>query len=174
MRKQKSEFEEKVLEVARVTRVIAGGKRFSFRATVVVGDRGGRVGLAVAKGLDVASAVTKAKRLAQKNVLRIPRKDKRTVLYDVEGKFSAARVKIKPARPGHGLIAGGSCRSVLELVGIKDVSAKILGRSTNKLNNARATLEALKKFIEVEAAESKPEVQQKQDIYADSRTQNKI
>jgi len=142
----KSEFLEKVLEVRRVTRVMAGGKRFSFRATVVIGDGRGRVGVGIAKGLDVATATQKAKKQAEKNMITVSLKDNRTILFDVEAKFSAARVKIRPAREGHGLIAGGSCRTVLELVGVKDISAKILGRTTNKLTNALATIEALKKL----------------------------
>lgn len=147
IKKKKSEFQEKVLEVRRVTRVVAGGKRFSFRATVVVGDRRGRVGVCVAKGLDVASAVQKAKRLAEKNIIKVTLKDNRTIPYDVEAKYSAARVRLKPARPGNGLIAGGACRAVLELAGLKDISAKILGRTSNKLTNAMATIEALKKIL---------------------------
>lgn len=148
----KSEFREKVLEVRRVTRVMAGGKRFSFRATVVVGDQKGRVGIGVAKGLDVAAAVDKAKRYGQKNIVTVNLKDKRTVPYDVEAKYSAARVRIKPARLGHGLIAGGSARAVLEMAGVKDVSAKIMGRTSNKLSNAMATIEALKKLKKPAAA----------------------
>lgn len=142
----KSEFLEKVLEVRRVTRVVAGGKRFSFRATVAVGDARGRVGVGVAKGLDVARAVLKAKKQAEKNLITVPLFDKRTIPFDVEAKYSAAKVRIKPARIGHGLIAGGSCRVILELAGIRDISAKILGRTTNKLTNALATIEALKKL----------------------------
>ena len=145
-RPKKSEFQERVLEVRRVTRVIAGGKRFSFRATVVLGDGKGRVGVGVAKGLDFASSVDKAKRQAQKNFITVKLEDGRTISHDIEAKYSAARVRIKPARRGHGLIAGGACRPVLELVGIKDISAKILGRTTNKLTNALATIEALKKL----------------------------
>lgn len=144
--KVKSEFEDKVLEIRRVTRVVAGGKRFSFRATVVVGDKKGRVGIGIAKGLDVAAAIQKARRQAEKNVIRIDLKDGRTIPYDIEAKYSAARVRLKPARENHGLIAGGSMRAVLELLGVKDISAKILGRTTNKLTNAMATLEALKKI----------------------------
>lgn len=145
-RPKKSEFLERVLEVKRVTRVMAGGKRFSFRATVVVGDGKGRIGVAVAKGLDVVSAVEKAKRKAQKEMITVPIKNNRTINHDVEAKYSAAKVRIKPAGIGHGLIAGGACRVVLELAGIKDVSAKILGRTPNKLTNAMATIEALKKL----------------------------
>ena len=145
-REKKSEFKDRVLEVRRVTRVMAGGKRFSFRVTVVVGDEKGKVGIGIAKGLDVATAVQKAIRQGQKNMIPIVLKDNRTILYDVETKYGAARVRLKPARVGHGLIAGGSARSVLELVGIRDISAKILGRTTNKLSNAMATLKALRTF----------------------------
>ncbi len=143
---KKDDMEEKVLEIRRVTRVMAGGKRFSFRAVVVAGNKRGKVGLGVAKGLDVASAVEKAKRQAQKNLISVSLKDNRTISYEIQAKYSAARVKIKPASLGHGLIAGGACRVVLELVGIKDISAKILSRTTNKLTNARATIEALSKL----------------------------
>jgi small subunit ribosomal protein S5 len=158
--KKKSEFQEKVIEVRRVTRVVAGGKRFSFRAAVVLGDRKGRVGFGLAKGLDVAAAVAKAKRQAEKNIIRVPLKDARTIPYDVESKFSAARIRLKPARAGHGLIAGGSARTVLELAGVKDVSAKILGRTKNKLTNALATIEALKKLkvLSKDQSESKSEL----------------
>lgn len=167
--KKKSEFQDKVLEVRRVTRVMAGGKRFSFRATVVIGDGKGRVGVGVAKGLDVASAIQKAKRQAEKNVTKIALKDNRTILYDVEAKYSAARVRLKPARPGNGLIAGGSCRVVLELAGIKDISAKVLGRTTNKLTNAMATIEALKKIKPRAYKMTGPEIEEPQEkILGDS------
>lgn len=157
MNQKKSEYEDKVLEVRRVTRVVAGGKRFSFRATVVVGDRKGKVGVGVAKGLDFSAAVQKAKNQAVKNIVFVELKDKRTIIYDVEAKYSAARVLLKPARPGNGLIAGGSCRAILELAGIKDISAKIIGRTTNKLTNAMATVEALKKLKKSIVKEKKVE-----------------
>jgi len=144
---KKSEFDEKVLDIRRVTRVVAGGKRFRFRATVVIGDKKGRIGVGLAKGVDVAQAVEKSKRDALKNLITIKLKDNRTIIYEVEAKYSAARVRLKPAKAGHGLIAGGACRVVLELAGIKDISAKILGRTSNKLTNALATMEALKTFI---------------------------
>jgi len=142
----KSEFEEKVLDVRRVTRVVAGGKRFRFRATVVIGDEKGRVGVGLAKGIDVAQAVEKSRRQAQKNLISIALKENRTIPYEVEAKYSAAQVRLKPAKAGHGLIAGGAARVVLELAGIKDISAKILGGTKNKLTNALATIEALKKL----------------------------
>ncbi len=144
--KKPSEFQERVLEIKRVTRVVAGGKRFSFRATVVIGDLKGRVGVGVAKGVDVAAAVEKARREARKNLINVPLKENRTIPYEVEAKYSAAKVRIKPAKAGHGLIAGGGSRVVLELAGIKDVSAKQLGRTTNRLTNALAAIKALKKF----------------------------
>lgn len=139
----KKDFQERVIDLRRVTRMTAGGKRMSFRATVVIGDQRGRVGAAIGKGLDVATAVEKAKRQAQKNIIKINLKENRTIPYEIEAKYSAAHVRIKPASKGHGLIAGGGCRVVLELAGVKDASAKQLGRTTNKLTNAMATLKAL-------------------------------
>lgn len=144
--KKFSEFQERVIDLRRVTRVMAGGKRMSFRATVVLGDQRGRVGVGIGKGLDVASAVEKAKRQAQKSMIRVILKDNRTVPHEVDCKYGAAVIRIKPATKGHGLIAGGGCRTVLELVGVKDASAKQIGRTNNKLSNAMATIIALEKF----------------------------
>lgn len=143
---KKDEFQERVLDLRRVTRVMAGGKRFRFRATVVVGDRRGRVGVGVAKGLDVAQAVAKAKTQGKKNLLVVVIKDGRTIPHEVEAKYSAAHVLIKPAGVDHGLRAGGSVRFVLDLAGIKDATAKCLGRTPNKLTNALAALKALTKL----------------------------
>lgn len=140
-----SGMKDKVLDLRRVTRVVAGGKRFRFRATVVMGDEKGRVAVGIAKGLDVAGAVSKAKNDAQKNIIKVTLKG-RTIPHEVEAKFSAARVRIKPAVEGHGLRAGGAVRVVLSLAGIKDATAKCLGRTPNKLTNALATMEALKKL----------------------------
>ena len=147
LRKSKiaSEFKDKVLDLRRVTRVVAGGKRMRFRATVVIGDEKGRIGVGIGKGLDVTDAIAKAKAIAQKNVLSIPIKG-RTIPHEVEAKFSAARVRLKPAKEGHGLRAGGAVRVVLSLLGVRDITAKSLGRTPNKLTNALATLEALKKL----------------------------
>ncbi|PIU99243.1 30S ribosomal protein S5 [Candidatus Wolfebacteria bacterium CG03_land_8_20_14_0_80_36_15] len=142
---KKFEFKEAVLDVRRVTRVVAGGKRFRFRATVVVGNEKGKVGVGVSKGLDVAQAIAKARNQATKNLFTVPLKEN-TIPYDVEAKFSAARVLIRPAKSGRGLKAGGSVRAVLSLAGIKDASAKCLGGTKNKLTNALATTEALKKL----------------------------
>ncbi len=143
--KEKSEYDQKVLDVARVTRVVAGGRRFSFRAVVVLGNKKGKVGVGVAKGLDVSQAVEKAAADARKNLIVLPLKEG-TIPHEVSAKYGAARVFLKPAPTGKGLVAGGAVRIICELVGIENISAKILSKSTNKLNNARATLEALKKL----------------------------
>lgn len=144
--KKKDEFKEKVLDLRRVTRVVAGGKRFRFRTTVAVGDEKGRVGIGIAKGVDVVQSIAKAKAAAKKNLLKINLKYGRTIAHEVSAKYSAAKVLIKPASLGHGLRAGGAVRFVLSLAGVKDATAKCLGRTTNKLTNALATLEALKKL----------------------------
>ena len=143
---KRDDFNEKVLDMRRVTRVVAGGKRFRFRATVVIGDEKGKIGIGVAKGLDVAQAVAKGKTAAKKNIIRVGLKDGRTIAHEVYAKYSAAKVLVKPASSGHGLRAGGAIRSVLSLAGVKDATAKCLGRTSNKLTNAMATLEALKKL----------------------------
>src|SRR3989338_4023797 len=142
---KKDPYKEKVLDLRRVTRVVAGGKRFRFRATLVIGDENGKVGVGVAKGLDVRSAIEKAKSDAKKNLITIPLKD-RTIPHEVRAKFSAADVLIKPAVKGHGLKAVGAVRVVLSLAGVKDVTAKCLGRTPNKLTNAFATIKALKQL----------------------------
>lgn len=138
-------LKDKVLDLRRVTRVVAGGKRFRFRVTIVLGDQKGKVGVGVAKGLDVQSAVAKANNAARKNLFNIPLSG-RTIPHEVEAKFSAAQVRIKPAIEGHGLKAGGAVRVVLSMAGVKDATAKCLGRTPNKLTNALATIEALKQL----------------------------
>ena len=130
----------------RVTRVVAGGKRFRFRATVIVGDEKGNVGIGVAKGLDVAQAIGKARAKAARTMFVVYLRDGRTISHEVIAKYSAAKVMVKPASKGHGLRAGGAVRSVLALVGIKDATSKVLGRTPNKLTNAWATIEALRKL----------------------------
>ncbi len=146
--REKSEYDQKVLDVARVTRVVAGGRRFSFRAVVVLGNKKGKVGVGIGKGADVSQAVEKAAADARKNFLVIPLKDG-TIPHEVSAKYAAARVLLKPASTGRGLVAGGALRVICDLAGIQNVSSKILSKSTNKLNNARAALEALKKLKRV-------------------------
>ncbi|MCX8016028.1 MAG: 30S ribosomal protein S5 [Patescibacteria group bacterium] len=140
-----NQYEEKLLDLRRVTRVVAGGKRFSFRATLVVGDRAGKVGIGIAKGKDVSEAIAKAKTQAIKKIIRVPIIND-TIPHEVKAKYCAAQVVLKPAQRGHGIVAGGAVRAVCELAGIKDLSAKILSRTPNKLSNAMATLAALKKI----------------------------
>jgi len=142
----REEFKEKVLDLRRVTRVVAGGKRLSFRATVVVGNLAGSVGVGIGKSIDASLAIQKAKNNALKNLVHLELKENRTIPHEIEAKYSAAKVIIKPAKAGHGLKAGGAVRAVLLLAGIKDASTKILGRTPNKLTNALATIKALKKL----------------------------
>lgn len=163
--KKQKDFDDSVLEIRRVTRVIAGGKRMSFRAVVAIGDRKGKVGVGVGKGSDVANSIREARNDAKKNLIKIPLKENRTIPYDVETKYGAAKIRIKPVPEGHGLIAGGAARIVLDLVGIKDITAKLLGGSKNKLNNAMATIKALEKFKNFspeEPEEKEPEKEEKE------------
>jgi len=143
--KPKDEFDSKLLDLARVTRVAAGGRRFRFRAVVVVGNRMGKVGVGVAKGIDVAQAIEKSTRMARKNLVEVPI-IKDTIPHEVFAKFGPARVLLKPKRRGMGMVAGGTVRILCALAGIKNISSKILGRTGNKLNNAMATIEAFKKL----------------------------
>jgi len=142
-RKERDEFDSRVLDLARVTRVTAGGRRFRFRAVVIVGNKLGKVGVGVAKGTDVAQAVEKATRLAKRDTIEVPIFND-TIPHEVYAKHSSARVLLKPQRKGRGLVAGGTVRVICDLAGIKNISSKILGRTRNKLNNAIATIKALK------------------------------
>lgn len=144
--RERPEYDQKVLDIRRTARVVKGGRRFSFRATVVIGDRNGKVGIGVGKGADVTSAVEKAGNQAKKYLIKIPLTDVRTIPHEVIAKYDAARVLLKPGRAGRGLIAGGPIRMIADLAGIKNLTSKILSRTVNKLNNARATIEALKKL----------------------------
>lgn len=141
--KIKDEFDSKLLDLARVTRVAAGGRRFRYRATVVVGNKMGKVGVGMAKGLDVAQAIEKATRMAKKNLIIVPIV-KDTIPHRVFAKFRAAKVLLKPQMKGRGLVAGGTVRIICNLAGIKNISSKVLGKTSNKLNNAKAVIMALK------------------------------
>lgn len=140
-RREKPEFDQKLLDLARVTRVVKGGRRFRFRATVVIGNRKGRVGVGVGKGADVSDAMQKSFDDAKKNMVQVPMR-KNTIPHDVYFKSGSAKIILKPATPGKGVIAGGAIRAVVDLAGIKDIVAKSLGTS-NKLNVARAAVLAL-------------------------------
>lgn len=136
------EFEEKVVEVNRVSKKTKGGNRISFSALLVVGDRKGRVGIALGKAPDTVSAIRKGARRARKRLLSVPMRGT-TIPFATKVKYGAAQVLLKPAPPGTGVIAGGSVRAVLEAAGVRDVVAKILG-SSNKVTNVYATFEAFK------------------------------
>lgn len=138
---EQREFDQRILDLARVTRVTKGGKRMRFRACVVIGDKKGRVAQSVAKGMDVAGAVNKAVSRAKKKMIRVPIV-KGTLPHAVQIKFAAAKVLLKPAPEGTGVRAGGAVRVVLELAGVPNATAKMLG-SKNKINNAKATIKAL-------------------------------
>ncbi|MFQ6049938.1 MAG: ribosomal protein S5 [Candidatus Paceibacterales bacterium] len=142
---KKEEFESKLLDLARVSHTRAGGKRLRFRAVVVIGNKAGKVGVGVASGRDVAQGIDKATRLSKKNLIEVPIIED-TIPHEVQAKFGAAKVLLKPQRKGRGLVAGGTVRVICTLAGIKNISSKILGRTKNKLNNARATIEGLKKL----------------------------
>lgn len=142
--KRRDEFDQKLLEIARVTRVTKGGKRMSFRAVIAIGNRKGKIGIGTGKGSDVSLAIEKSVRDAKKHLIFVPIV-KDSILHEVEAKYIASKIFMKPAPQGSGLIAGGVIRSMAELIGIKNISAKSL-RSSNKLNCARAVIIALQKL----------------------------
>lgn len=139
---EEKQFDERTLHIDRVARVVKGGRRFRFRALVVVGDRKNRVGIGIAKGADVTAAVTKATDVAKKNFITVSLY-KGTLPHESTAKVGGANILIKPASAGTGLIAGGVVRTILEVAGVKNVLSKSLG-STNKANTAYATIEALR------------------------------
>ena len=143
--RQKDEVQTKLLDLARVVRVTGGGKRLRFRAVMVAGDKKGKIGIGVDKGKDVSQAIEKATRIAKKNLITVVIADG-TIPHEVTAKYGPARILLKPQKKGRGLVAGGAVRTICDLVGIKNISSKILSGSKNKLNNARATIEALKKL----------------------------
>lgn len=141
----KDEFDSKLLDLARVSHTRAGGKKIRFRAVMVVGNKKGKVGVASAAGLDVAKAIEKATRLAKKKIIEIPIIND-TIPHEVFAKFSSAKVLLKPQKKGRGLVAGGTVRVICSLAGMKNISSKVLGTTTNKLNNAMAVIKALKQL----------------------------
>lgn len=151
----KDDMEQRILEVARVTRVMAGGKRMNFRACVALGDKKGNVGVGLGKGADVTMAVNKAVNKAKKNMVNVPMVND-TIPHEVLFKRGAARIIFKPAKKGRGVISGGVARIILELAGVKNVTTKALG-SNNKINNAYCTIEALRSLRRSEKPETKEE-----------------
>jgi len=146
MPREKKEFDEKVVKISRLSKKTKGGNRISFSALLVLGDKKGRVGVGLGKAPDVLSAIKKGVRLAKKNIIKISM-DKGTIPHEVLIKRGAAKVLLKPAPEGKGLIAGGPVRSVVEAAGVRNIVAKILG-TRNKASNVYATVEALKQLRE--------------------------
>jgi small subunit ribosomal protein S5 len=140
--KAKSEWSERVVSIQRVTKVVKGGKKMSFRAVVVIGNEQGKVGVGVGKAGDVVTAVRKGVTDSQKHIITIPLTSASSIPHPTSGRFGAAKLILRPSAPGSGVIAGSSIRTVLELAGIKNILSKQLG-SNNLLNNARATINGL-------------------------------
>lgn len=156
------EFEQKMIDIARVTRVMAGGKRMRFRACVAIGNKKGRVAIGLAKGADVTLAVTKAVNKAKKDFIDIPLVNE-TIPHGVYQKLGAAKILFKPAKKGRGIIAGGAVRILLELSGIKNITSKILGTG-NKVNNVKCTIAALKSLKRPETKKVKIDLVEKKVI----------
>lgn len=148
--KEKPEFDQQIVDLARVTRVTKGGKQMNFRCCILIGDRNGRVGYGVEKGADVQLAVQKAVNQAKRNMIRL-RLVNETLPHRVMAKYKAAKVMLKPAPRGSGIIAGSVIRTVLEMAGVPNASSKILGKTTNKINNVKAVFSALSVFNDANA-----------------------
>lgn len=163
--REEKQFEEIVISIDRVARVVKGGRRFRFKALVVVGDKKGKVGVGVSKGADVQVAVQKATDVAKKSLITVPVTNG-TIPHDVEVKLSGARVLLKPAAPGTGIIAGGVVRNIMGITGVNNLLSKSLG-SSNKVNIAYATIEALRRLVPREewhnAPKAKPAAKKTED-----------
>lgn len=144
-RAARSEYAQKLIGIRRVARVMAGGRRFNFSAALVLGDKKGMVGIGLGKAADTALAIEKATRAAKRNMIHVPLTKNRSIKHNISSKYCASVVEVRPS-PGRGLVAGSSVRTVLELAGVSDVTAKLLSRSKNPVNNARATIEALRQI----------------------------
>lgn len=160
--KEEKQFDERVVFVNRVARVVKGGRRFRFQALVVLGDHKGRVGIGVSKGADVSAAVTKATDVAKKHLVSISMYNF-TLTHEVKGQVGGAKIIILPAAPGTGLIAGGVVRTVLEVAGIENALSKSYG-SSNRINTAYATLQALQKMLPASQWVIKPPTRQKAEV----------
>lgn len=148
----KPEFDQKIIDIRRVTRVVAGGRRFSFSVALVAGDKKGSVGLGLGKAGDTALAINKALRNAKKNMVKLKLTKTMSIPHELSAKFSSSKVALFPNK-GRGLVAGSVIRDIVNLSGARDITGKILSRSTNKLNNAKAVMAALK---EISAKYTKP------------------
>lgn len=140
---RKSEYDQKMINIRRVARVVSGGRRFSFSVSIIIGNKKGKVGVGVGKAGDTTLAIDKAVRNAKKNMITVPLTKHNSIAHDITAKYSASVVTLMPA-PGRGLVAGSSVRLVLELAGVTNIIGKVHSGSKNGLNNARAAIEALK------------------------------
>ena len=143
----KSEYDQKLIDLRRVARVMAGGRRFTFRAALVGGNRKGSVGFGVGKAGDTSQAIEKAARAARQNLILVPINDQGSIAHEVWAKYGSARIVLRPAKEGKGLVAGGAARIVLAHAGVRNASAKILSHTKNKLTNAKVAMEALKQLV---------------------------
>ncbi len=155
-KREPKEFEEEVIQIDRVTRVVKGGRRLRFRATVVVGDKKGRIGYGIGKSVEVPNAISKAVSKAKKNMIKIPIYNG-TIPHTIQIKFKASVVLLKPASEGTGIIAGGAVRKVVEISGIKNILSKTIG-SSNRVNNTKAAYIALSRLRE------RPELEKKKAV----------
>lgn len=143
--RERQEFEQRIIEIRRVTRVVAGGRRFSFSVAMVIGDKNGRVGVGLGKATDTALAIEKAIRNAKKNMITVKRTESGSIPFDVQARAESSEVQLIPSAE-RGLVAGSAVRTVLEFAGVTDIVGKILTRSKSKLSIARATVDALKQL----------------------------
>lgn len=171
-RREQSEFDQKIIDIARVTRVMAGGKRMRFRACVALGNKKGKVGVGIAKGADVQIAISKATTQAEKNMVKV-HIVAGTIPHAVVAKFKAAKVMLKPAALGTGVIAGGAVRTVLTLAGAENVVGKILG-SQNKINNVQVTLKALQMLKDAVPEHMKDQVEAHKQVSAQREKEEKL
>lgn len=164
--KEVKEFQEEVLDIARVTRVVKGGRRLRFRATVIIGNRKGKVGVGTGKSVEVAAAIQKAIAKAKRQLIQVQLTDINSIPHEVRLKHKAARLMIMPAYEGTGIIAGGAVRKIAELAGVKNMYGKSFG-TTNKLVSAQATIKALEKLKEVRKEEKRVVKTEKKELKAE-------
>jgi small subunit ribosomal protein S5 len=179
-KREPKEYEEEVIQLDRVTRVVKGGRRLRFRATVAIGNKKGKVGVGVAKSNEVVTAIKKAVTKAKQNLIVVPIHND-TIPHRTQEKFKASKILLIPAGPGTGIIAGGATRKIIELSGIKNILSKTLG-SSNRLNNSKATIQALKalrerpnnkKKAEAKVEESKVKTETKPQAKLETKTETK-
>ena len=161
--RKERKYESKLLDLARVAHTREGGRRMSFRAVMVVGDGKGSIGVGVASGSDVSKGIQKATKVAERDIIKVPIING-TIPHQVEAKYSAARILLKPQRRRRGLVAGGTVRIMCSLAGIEDISSKVLGTTRNKLNNARAVIKAFKKLRVVERKVEQKSVEKEEKV----------